>query len=362
MNVLLISQVDPPIHGQAVMAALLLEQSKKWSEHNFFVINSAYTEKRADLGAFSFIKALRWLRFVARALGIMSAKDVDVVIMTHSFFRGPFLKDSVFVWLARLLKKKIIVWVHMDPSRLDWQNLPGWLSSYVRACISIPVRWVACSPSLIETWPSAFERDKITAICNGIPDPLTTDLSSEMRPARVVFLSAMTDEKGWRELFKVAENVCRDNPQTCFDFYGAPGAGETEASIVDFFARSSFRDQICWHGSVTGENKTRALLQASLFCLPSWTEAFPLVVLEAMACGLPVIATNVGGVRDAIVDGENGWLCEPKNVSNLEETVRYALNNPTLLYEIGLANRRAFLSRFSDHAFGSAWHKLLDAV
>lgn len=88
-----------------------------------------------------------------------------------------------------------------------------------------------------------------------------------------------------------------------------------------------------------------AVMQAwkrSLFALaPStWHEPFGIVVLEAMAAGRPVIASNIGGLVDALVDGETGFLVPPGDDQALAQAMRQLLENPTLREQMGLAARR----------------------
>lgn len=362
-RVLLLGQVSPPIHGQAMMTAELARQAATWPGFEVRVVNALYASERADLGGFSLGKLWRWMCYLSRVAWHCSAGRVSLVVMTHSFFRGPFLKDSAFVWLVRfLLRRKIIVWVHMDPSRLGFGTLPGWFRSHAERTLRRADGWVACAPRLLETWPAEFPRPKLSAVCNGIQDPSAGRLARPGQGRRIVFLSSMTEEKGWRELFRVAEELCGESSDWVFDFHGGPGAGETAESLAAHFAAGLFPERVKWHGPVWGEEKQHAMAEADLFCFPSWTEAFPLAVLEAMAFGLPVIASDVGGVADALVAGEGGWLLRPRDETAMASALREAFGNPSRLSAMGAANRERFERRFSDKAFGDSWRDLICRV
>lgn len=79
--------------------------------------------------------------------------------------------------------------------------------------------------------------------------------------------------------------------------------------------------------SVAYEEMPKYYNSADVFVLPSFYEGMPLTVLEAMACGLPVVAFRVGGLPDCVFDGVNGYLVEPGNVSELIEKIKLAYEN-----------------------------------
>jgi N-acetyl-alpha-D-glucosaminyl L-malate synthase BshA len=79
---------------------------------------------------------------------------------------------------------------------------------------------------------------------------------------------------------------------------------------------------------------------ADVFLLPSETESFGLVALEAMACGLPVVASAVGGLPEVIADGETGFLCPMGNVGAMAAAARRVLDDPSLQARLGAAGRR----------------------
>jgi glycosyltransferase involved in cell wall biosynthesis len=84
-----------------------------------------------------------------------------------------------------------------------------------------------------------------------------------------------------------------------------------------------------------------------VFVLPSAWEAFPISVLEAMACGVPQVATDVGGTREAISDGETGLLCPPNDPAALADRVVELLCDPARRERMANASRLRQVARFS---------------
>jgi glycosyltransferase involved in cell wall biosynthesis len=83
-----------------------------------------------------------------------------------------------------------------------------------------------------------------------------------------------------------------------------------------------------------------------LALMTSLTEAFPLTLIEAMACGLPVVATRVGGVADIVVEGETGYIAEPHDLETLAEQVATIAQAPSLWEQMSLAGRERALRNF----------------
>jgi glycosyltransferase involved in cell wall biosynthesis len=87
--------------------------------------------------------------------------------------------------------------------------------------------------------------------------------------------------------------------------------------------------------------------QATVFVLPSFSESFPMAVLEALACETPVVATSVGGIPDIIKSYENGILVPPNNPIKLAESIQYLLSNEKARLEYGIAGRKMVTASFS---------------
>ena len=89
------------------------------------------------------------------------------------------------------------------------------------------------------------------------------------------------------------------------------------------------------------------LAEAEVFVLPSRWEGMPNALLEAMACGLPCVATRVSGTEDILRDGENGLLVEPEQPEPLADALRRVLVDATLALRLGQAARATVVERYA---------------
>jgi glycosyltransferase involved in cell wall biosynthesis len=98
-------------------------------------------------------------------------------------------------------------------------------------------------------------------------------------------------------------------------------------------------DRCQFLGTVRGPDKIRLLDKAGLFVLPSYNEGLPMAVLEAMAAGLAVISTPVGGIPEVVKDGYNGFLVRPGDIGALAEKLSILSNDPHLCEVMGKRGR-----------------------
>jgi glycosyltransferase involved in cell wall biosynthesis len=90
-----------------------------------------------------------------------------------------------------------------------------------------------------------------------------------------------------------------------------------------------------------------ALARADIFCLPSYREGVPNALLEACACGLPIVTTNVPGCRDVVTQGLNGVLVPVRNAIALADALETLVADPELRHSMGVAGREIAVNQFS---------------
>jgi len=108
---------------------------------------------------------------------------------------------------------------------------------------------------------------------------------------------------------------------------------------LEGLAESLGLDNVKFLGKVPHEQVWRHLLSSSIFVLPSLSEGLPRALLEAMACGLFIIASNVGGIPDVVRDGWNGILVDPNNPKALREAIERAMRDKRMTEIVGERNR-----------------------
>ena len=124
------------------------------------------------------------------------------------------------------------------------------------------------------------------------------------------------------------------------------GGGGEEESLRALAREKGIESNVRFAGEVAPEQMTQWMQASDLFVLASHSEGVPNVVLEAMACGLPVVATAVGGVPGAVGDCDGALLVTAKHVEELATAIATVIGDETLRRRMGAASRRRAEDRF----------------
>jgi len=357
-KILLATHFDPVIHGQAMMAKQLLDVAKDWPDVDVIGLNTVYAEERGKLGKFSFTKIFRLFQYIIKIRKIIKTEDIDTIILCPSFLKGPFIKDAVVLWLIKKkLSVKVLGWVHMDPSRLNYESSTKLFRKVVDKTMREFDMLIACAPKLLDEWPDWVKRTgHLSVVTNGIPESGFLAKKPIKDQTNIMFLSAIDNAKGWREFVYAADLLCSDHDHLYFNLYGGIGANLTETEIQNQIESLPAANRIKWHGAVYGQDKVEAFHENHIFILPSYTEQFPIAILEAMSYGLVVLASDVGAVSDAL---KKDYLFSAKSVNSLREKLDKVLSNQKKLHEIGYENFIKYQKSFSDQRYSDSWYKLL---
>jgi len=139
--------------------------------------------------------------------------------------------------------------------------------------------------------------------------------------------------KGHSDLVQAVALIDR-NLRFCIELYGS---GPERDKVADLIQALDLNSLVTIYDFT--DDPLKVLEQAQLLVLPSHTEGLPNAILEAMAVGLPVVATEVGGVSSLISDGTNGLLVPPGNPEALARAMAFMVQNPELRKRMGDVNR-----------------------
>lgn len=149
------------------------------------------------------------------------------------------------------------------------------------------------------------------------------------------FVGRLVEDKGIRELLQSFESLLLNHNNIQLLICGSRLRSDHGVNVDEYI--KSFQKKNPGKLVCTGHlNETQKIYKAiDIFCLPSWREGLPMTVLEAMMTGLPVVASNVRGSREAILNNMNGFLIEPRNVTDLSEKLNTLIIDKDLRLKMG---------------------------
>lgn len=175
----------------------------------------------------------------------------------------------------------------------------------------------------------------------------------------VTFTGRLVSYKGLPLLLRVWERVVADVPSARLVLIGAGGQDihNCEDELRAFVRDRDLDDRVVFTGGVSNVHE---YLQASdVFIFPTENEAFGISLIEAMACGLPVVAASTGGVPDIVEHGVDGILVPPSDEMATEAALRGLLSDPDKAAELGVAARRTVKRRYSVASVVDSYETLL---
>lgn len=223
-----------------------------------------------------------------------------------------------------------------------------------RLAYRFATRLVANSPSaariLIE---EGVDKRTVNVIPNGLDASAYSSRPARGPIRRVVTVANLRPEKNHETLITAASLIAHSCPELRYRIVG----DGSRRQDLEALARIKGVDQIV---EFTGhrDDIPAILATSDLFVLPSRSEAFPNGAIEAMAAGLPVVASAVGGLRDLIDPGRTGILVRPGDPQLLAATLAGLYQDPERAWEIGAAARAEVLARYSFERMVSAFEEL----
>ena len=244
-------------------------------------------------------------------------------------------RKCIFMAYAKFWRKKTIIHFHSFSPDTTICSKYRYLYHYLFRKADVVI-------VLSETWKKVCDDvfllgDKIKVVYN----PCSTVMSDKKYNKRqqILYAGTINSRKGYVDMIKAFALIAKNYPDWQIVF---AGNGETDEGRV-LATQLGIDKQTLFLGWVSGTEKDKVFKEATIFCLPSYAEGFPMAVLDAWSYGLPVITTPVGGISDIAIDGHNLLLFMPGNTHQLAKQMKEMIENIELRNSI--ANESIKLSR-----------------
>lgn len=246
------------------------------------------------------------------------------LVHVHSAFGASFTRSVPFIRMALKRRLPLVNHIHADDWGSFFDEATAEKKHRIAEVYSSCDRIIALSQEWADTLSVVVPEDKIVVLENFSP-VYDADFVPDWDGKTVVFMSRLERIKGCDILPEICDRTLAQIPDARFLICGEGSMGDT---LQVKLRERHLDDRVELLGWIGADRKIDILKQGSVFLLPSYGEGMPMCVLEAMGLGLPVVATNVGGIPQLITNKKNGFICEPGNAESISRALVALLGNP----------------------------------
>jgi len=258
--------------------------------------------------------------------------------LTHSFFSVP----CGFISLLIKWQKKIPYIVSLRGA-----DVPGYsnrfpiiyffLTPLIKLIWSQASAVISNSQGLKELALKSKPKQKISVIFNGID-------TQEFKPTNqkdynifeILCVSRLTQRKGIAYLISAFAKIYVKFPNTKLNIVGE---GDVKKKLITQAKNLNLTKNIEFTGRIAHEKLPQVYSQSSIFVLPSLNEGMSNTILEAMSAGLPIIATNTGGTKELVIEGENGFVVKMEDADDIYQKIKTLIENTDLVKKMSQKSR-----------------------
>lgn len=364
-RILVIGPTPPPYNGMSVSTENLLKSGLR-ERFDLILLDTADRRGLTNVGKFDLENVLVALRLGLKFLWLIGTKRPDVVYVPIAQNRLGYLRDCLLLVPCRLLRRRVVVHLHGSDFRRFCEQSPGWFRWLVRWTLRDVRKAIVLGQQLRGMFDGLVPEQRVSVIANGIPR-LTVDPDCRPRAdtdsgrRQVLYLGTVMQAKGFMDIVRSLPLVLRDVPTTHYVIAGEHCDPEEIREAVAFIQGNELQNAVTMAGVVAGQEKMRVLLESDVFAFPPVApEGQPLVILEAMAAGLPIITTDQGAIRETVLDGVNGFIVPKGNPQAIAEKIVLLLKDERLRRRMGQASRERFLEHYTLERWGEDMCRVFD--
>lgn len=272
---------------------------------------------------------------IVRFLMITSFSRISLVIINTSFGITGIIRDSFFIRISKIFKKKSIVFfrgIDDDVISTITDNKYLW-KLFKKTFLTVDEIWVLSGriSNKLESWgyKGSIRLETTLVDSSLLQDYSIGELQQKYNtgsPAHILFISRLEKIKGIYETIDSFRIFLKKHPDSILHICGD---GKEKVSVLNYIG-DDLNKSILFEGFVSGKRKSDIFSKSHLFVFPSKREGMPNVVLEAMAFGLPVLTTRVGGLCDFFEAGKMGFIISRNDPGEIAEKMEKTLADPDL--------------------------------
>lgn len=312
--------------GGITSVVRLYEQHEFWYSYSCYWLET-HIDKNIFLKFWYFLKS--WISF------FFLIPNFSIV---HIHFSEPpsAFRKLLFMYPSILFGKKVVLHFHsFSPDTTinsRFRNVYKWMFNKADAVVVLSNYWKEQVSQLMGNSKRLYI----------IHNPAQCSSLRSVKTNTILFAGTLSKRKGYRDLIEAFSFVCRWHKDWKLIMAGN-GDIEGAANLVKSLGISN---RVFFAGWVEGEKKAQLFRSASIFCLPSYAEGFPMAVIDAMSYGIPVVSTPVGGLLDVFVENEDVLIVKPGGVKELAMKLDMLILSPSIGDKLAASSTKKLKKHF----------------
>lgn len=368
-ELVVIGPTPPPVHGVAVMTGEMVDALGNLGRFAGLVDtrDSRPLSTIGKLDATNVVLALRHTGSLWRTLARSPGAGVYLPISQRTW---GFVRDMVLVAVVRSMRRGLIIHLHGGYLQTFYGESSRLMRWAIRAVLRQANEAWSLTPALTSEFAGLVPDDRVRCVANVVRDPLGPDQALQGREGRegevlnVLYLANLHPEKGCFDLLAALRQL--GAAAAGWEVRLVGGAEQPVAELLqkEIASLPAGGAEVKLMGHLTGEEKDLQYRWADLFVYPTYypLEGQPLVLLEAMAAGLPVISTRHGGIPETVRDGVEGLLVEPREIEALAGAMSSLAADSGTRERLARDARRRYEAEFSPGRLTADLDAIFDAL
>ena len=367
-KILLASPLPPPYSGYEKITQYILK-SKISKEFEIIHLDTSNKRSNVERGKFDFINILMNLRSIINIFKMLIIYQPEIANIPIARNRAGFLRWSALILAASLFQTKIVSRLGGADFDKFYQSSSYLMRKYIKFVLKQVDIIIVRANRLRAQFKGLVSERKLRVVYVPIDVSEFDGYHRKFNKIyfkdeiKVLYMSHVSKSKGALDLIKAIPIIIREIPNIKFLFAGDVLRIERNIIHIDdnpnvekelnlLIRGENIRPYIKFLGIISGQKKIDTLFASDIFVFPSYSEGFPFVVLEAMAAGLPVIATPVGALPEVFDDGNNIVFINTGSPQDIAKKILALLKNPKLQEEMSIINRKLIEEKLNVDNFG----------
>ncbi|MBI2280423.1 MAG: glycosyltransferase [Bacteroidetes bacterium] len=344
-TILILGKLPPPLIGPAIATQIILNSGLK-NEFNLIHLDTRMNTDVATMGRWSFSKMLRSVGIYVEFIQKIKQHQPQLILVPISQTTMGFFKDAPFIWVGKLMGKKVLIQLRGSNFNNWIKSASGITRSLVKTTLKKCVGVIVLGNNLKPLFKDYFADEHIFVVPNGANYELPTKNTTALN---VLYLANFLPSKSFDDVLK-ALAILKQKGITHFNFQAA-GAWDNETFKQQCLAiiEENQLTNVELFPPQSGAAKMQLFANASVFVFcPKMPEGHPWVMVEAMANGLPIIATDQGAIIESVLDGKNGFIVPSESPEIIAEKLEVLINDAELRNQFSANSKQYYYEYFTE--------------